>query len=46
VDRLEPYDFDRIYGAWWGRIVPTGGPAAVRRSAERYLNFTTGRSVQ
>ena len=36
---LEPYDFDRVYGAWWGRVVATGGRAAVRRSAERYLRF-------
>ncbi len=42
LERLEPYDFDRIYGAWWGRIVSTDGPAAVRRSAERYLRFATG----
>jgi len=33
---LEPWPFDRIHGAWWGRVVPTDGHAAVRRSAERY----------
>ncbi|HZD68040.1 MAG TPA: MBL fold metallo-hydrolase [Actinomycetes bacterium] len=36
---LEPFDFDRIYGAWWGRIVVGGGAAALRRSADRYLRF-------
>jgi glyoxylase-like metal-dependent hydrolase (beta-lactamase superfamily II) len=34
---LEPYDFDRVYGAWWGRVVTEDGKAAVRRSAERYV---------
>ena len=37
VAALEPFEFDRIHGAWWGRVVPTGGKAAVTRSAERYL---------
>jgi glyoxylase-like metal-dependent hydrolase (beta-lactamase superfamily II) len=37
VDALEPYEFDRIYGAWWGRIVARDGKGAVKRSAERYL---------
>jgi hypothetical protein len=40
VDRIaatvEPYGFDRIYGAWWDRNVTSDGQAAVRRSAERY----------
>lgn len=35
--RIEPYSFDRVYGAWWGRIVRADGNAAVLRSAERYL---------
>jgi hypothetical protein len=34
---VEPYDFDRIYGAWWGRVVQEDGKGAVRRSAERYV---------
>ncbi|MCW2900870.1 MAG: beta-lactamase-like protein [Streptosporangiaceae bacterium] len=36
---LEPYPFERVYGAWWRRVVATDGVAAVRRSAERYLRF-------
>ena len=36
---LEPYPFERIYGAWWKRIVAADGSAAVRRSAERYLRY-------
>jgi hypothetical protein len=34
---LEPWEFDRIYGAWWGRVVAADGKDVVRRSAERYL---------
>lgn len=37
VDSVEPYQFDRIYGAFAGRTVPSGGNSAVIRSAERYL---------
>jgi len=34
---LEPYPFERVYGAWWGRVVRSDGGEAVRRSADRYL---------
>ena len=36
VEALEPYEFDRIYGAWWDRIVGEDGKGALRRSADRY----------
>jgi hypothetical protein len=36
---LEPYPFERVYGAWWRRVVETDGVAAVRRSADRYLRW-------
>jgi hypothetical protein len=36
---VRPYAFDKVYGAWWRRIVPEDGAAAVRRSAERYLEW-------
>lgn len=36
ADALEPYDFEQVYGAWWGAIVPADGKGAIRRSAERY----------
>jgi glyoxylase-like metal-dependent hydrolase (beta-lactamase superfamily II) len=38
---LEPYAFDSIYGAWWGRVVERDGSAVVRRSAERYVRAVT-----
>jgi glyoxylase-like metal-dependent hydrolase (beta-lactamase superfamily II) len=37
VAAVEPFNFDRIYGAWWGKIVDTDAKAAVRRSADRYI---------
>lgn len=37
VAAVEPFEYDRIYSAWWDRVTPTDGKAAVRRSAERYI---------
>ena len=37
VEAVAPYEFDRIYGGWWGRNVMSGGKEAVRRSAARYV---------
>lgn len=37
VSAVEPFEFERIYGAWWNKIVTTDAKAAVRRSAERYI---------
>jgi glyoxylase-like metal-dependent hydrolase (beta-lactamase superfamily II) len=34
---LEPFEFDSIYGAWWGRVVERDGRGVVRRSADRYV---------
>jgi len=39
VDRVRPYPFDRVYGGWWDRVMPSGGIAAIERSAERYLRW-------
>ena len=33
---LEPWPFERIYGAWWDRVVPADAKGAVRRSVARY----------
>jgi hypothetical protein len=40
VELIARYPFERIYGAWWNRIVSTDGAAALRRSAQRYLHYT------
>ena len=34
---VAPYAFDRVYGAWWDRVVESDGKACVERSAARYL---------
>jgi hypothetical protein len=34
---LEAWEFERIYGAWWGRVVREDAEGVVRRSAERYV---------
>jgi hypothetical protein len=42
VAALEPFSFERIVGAWWGRIVSRDGKAVVARSAERYARALRG----
>jgi hypothetical protein len=37
VSALEPFSFEQIYGAWWGRVVREDAKAIVLRSAERYV---------
>jgi hypothetical protein len=39
---LEPFEFDALYGAWWGRIVPSDAKGIVQRSAERYERALAG----
>jgi glyoxylase-like metal-dependent hydrolase (beta-lactamase superfamily II) len=34
---IEPLAFDRIYGAWWGRIIEANAKAAFEASVRRYL---------
>jgi glyoxylase-like metal-dependent hydrolase (beta-lactamase superfamily II) len=42
AEALDPYAFETIYGAWWGRVVPEDGKAVVARSAERYARAVRG----
>jgi hypothetical protein len=42
VAAVAPFAYDRIYGAWWERVVGTGAQAAVARSAERYIAAIEG----
>lgn len=37
VTALEPYRYEQIFGAWWGRNIVAGAQDAVPRSAARYL---------
>ena len=34
---VEPYPFDKVYGAWWARVVPTDGKLRLALSVQRYL---------
>jgi hypothetical protein len=36
---VEPYPYERIYGAWWDRIVARDAKARVANSVERYLRW-------
>ncbi|WGW12154.1 hydrolase [Saxibacter everestensis] len=42
ADKLRPYRFERILGAWWDTLVPKDGDAIVQRSAERYIRALAG----
>jgi len=37
VTAVEPFDFDRIYGAWWDRVVRSEAKTAVDQSVKRYI---------
>jgi hypothetical protein len=37
VKAVEPFAYDRVYGAFWDMVIERDGKAAVQRSAERYL---------
>lgn len=41
VAALEPLDYDRIHGAFAGRMIERDAPAVVRTSAERYIGWLT-----
>jgi hypothetical protein len=36
-ETIAPYQFERLYGAWFERVVSHGAHQAVQRSAERYI---------
>jgi hypothetical protein len=36
-DTIRPWRFERVYGAWFDRIVPQDAHTAVMRSADRYI---------
>jgi hypothetical protein len=42
ADVLESWPFDPIYGAWWERIIPSGGKQALAYSVRRYLRAISG----
>jgi hypothetical protein len=44
VATVAPLRFDRVYGGWWDRTIERDGPAAIRRSADRYISWIEGRA--
>jgi glyoxylase-like metal-dependent hydrolase (beta-lactamase superfamily II) len=42
VQAVEPFEYDRVYGAFWDMVIASDGLAAVRRSAERYVRAVEG----
>jgi len=37
VNALDPFPFDRIYGAWFAQNIQRDAKQVLRRSADRYL---------
>ena len=37
VKAVEPFEYDRVYGAFWDMVIDLDGKAVVKNSAERYL---------
>jgi hypothetical protein len=42
IRSVEPFQYDRVYGAFWDMVIEQDGKAAVKRSAERYLRAIRG----
>jgi glyoxylase-like metal-dependent hydrolase (beta-lactamase superfamily II) len=42
VQAVEPFPYDRIYGAFWDLVIHQDGKSIVKRSAERYLRAIQG----
>ena len=46
AEKVAPWSFDAIYGAWWDRVIPTGGKAAMDYSVRRYIAAVTAPPVE
>lgn len=42
-DLVEPFEFEHVYGAWFGRNILEAGKAAVRYSVRRYIHAISDR---
>ena len=42
VRAVEPCEYEKVYGAFWDRVIERDGKAAVARSAERYRRAING----
>ncbi len=41
-DSIMPYNFERLYGGWFGSVIAEDAKNAVIRSADRYIRILTG----
>jgi glyoxylase-like metal-dependent hydrolase (beta-lactamase superfamily II) len=41
IKAVEPFEYDRIYGAFWDMVIEKDGKEVVKKSAERYLRAVT-----
>lgn len=46
ADSVMSREFDRIYSAWWERVIPAGGKDAIARSVRRYVELSAGGSTR
>jgi len=37
IKSVEPFEYERVYSAFWDMVIERGGKAVVQRSAQRYL---------
>jgi glyoxylase-like metal-dependent hydrolase (beta-lactamase superfamily II) len=44
-ERVKPWPFDAIYGAFWDRVIPAGGKAAVQASVNRHITLLERNAV-
>lgn len=44
AEAVEPYEFEQVYGGWFGRNILEGGKQAIRYSVRRYLHAIAGRA--
>ena len=42
VRAVEPFNYDRVHGAFWDMVIDRDGKAAVAGSAERYRQAING----
>jgi hypothetical protein len=37
IKAVEPFEYDRVYGAFWDMLIEKDGKEVIGKSAERYL---------
>ena len=42
VRAVEPFEYEKVYGAFWDTLIDRDGKAAVAQSAERYQRAING----